>query len=706
MATRQKTIQHAFSPLASLTNNTLTNLTTTTIYIPESSPTFRSVTAKVTFNDIITVTGGSLTTKTLNLQLGAAGYSSVANANTLTHAGRNIAFYLTADYTSYFASNWSGTSMTCDFQLQINQSTGTTLGMVNVCVVLEITYDYDDTSATHIKTVVIPLDGPVGAVTNVSTTYDTIPALGYYLAEGSKVFRNIFVEFNANCQHNAVTSDKTVTLEVGTANITTGIFKDAINSDTRIRYAWELSASWPSTTATQAYKLSTSVNTHFHHPSSQLVVTYEFKGNAAATTLTAALADGTGTTVSVTDATKLGTAPYVISIDNEQMLVTSVASNDLTVTRAYNGTTGVAHSNGATVSPCSTNSVQLTGEGISGSLGSTTSSDYQRFTSRFYIEEPGPITANKIAFNLGWQATAAVSSLQVRVGTGSFVAYTDAAADLSGDNVLMCRNDAAFTLARGLNTLTFDAYTSGSTNIASGFSGYWIINYVSSLSASGPGAHNQTRRYTIRANGTGAVENNFIATAAAPPIPESDYYISSAGVQFIVQTSTSATGSIELSAERLVAEGGVRWDPLLSSALITDQFVGAYFHYGSLGRWVKKWPADTWLERFDIETARRYRFRLSNPASSATFSNLQVWYTYHTCGPFTVADNVTGSDGGTVTIGLYRSSDGQLLKSTTRSGNGAYSFNWWDNTENVFTACTDATGNTARSKDGVASGSP
>ena len=82
MATRLKTVFHAFDTLASLTNNTLTNLTQTTIYLPETgTKTFRSVVAHVTFDDIITATGGSITTKTVSLRLGAAGYTSVANAN-------------------------------------------------------------------------------------------------------------------------------------------------------------------------------------------------------------------------------------------------------------------------------------------------------------------------------------------------------------------------------------------------------------------------------------------------------------------------------------------------------------------------------------------------------------------------------------------------------------------------------------------------
>lgn len=704
MATRLKTINHAFTTLASLTNNTLTNLTQTTVYIPESSPTFRSVTAHVTCDDIITVTGGTLTTKTFGLRLGAAAYSSVSNANTLTHSSRNGSFWFTADYTSYFTSNWSGTSSTCDFQVTINQSTGTTLGMVNVCVTLEITYEYDDTSSTHIKTVKYPLNATVGALTAVDTTYDTIPALGYFLAEGSKTIRNAYVVLEGNTALNGSTTDHTITIHVGTATVTTGNYEAALSTDRYFRYVWELSGSWPSTTATQAFQLSDTVG-RCNHLQAYLVVTYEFKGNATSTTLTSALADGTGTTVSVTDATVFGTAPYVISVDNEQMLVTSVASNDLTVTRAYNSTTGVAHSNGATVKPCATNSVVLAANSDSQYGGGTTSSDYLRLNTKFYIQEPGPITAGKIAAFVSYTEQSSTSGLNMRIGTGSFVAYTDNTTTLAGSVAAMVRNDSAFTLARGLNTLNFDVYTSHAYLVLATLGVYWMVNYVSSLASAGHGSHNHTVAHNIVANGTSALTARYLTTATAPSIPETDYYINNVGTCLTSLGSNTASGQFSVSVERLAAEGGVGWDGFYSGGSQADANVGTQRFWADGTRSFKRWPADTAVNRMDVETSRRYRWILLT-GSGGFWPNLCLYVTYHSVGPFTVSDNVTGSDGGTVTIGLYRSSDGELLKSTTRAGNGAYSFDWWDNTENVFTACTDATGNTARSKDGLATGSP
>jgi hypothetical protein len=223
MATRLKTVHYAFPTLAALTNNTLTTLTQITIFLPETgTKTFRSVVAHVTFDDIITNTGGTLTTKTLNFRLGAAAYTSVANANTLTNSGENISFHLTADYTTHFVTNWTGTSLTADFQLQINQSTGTTTGMVNVGVTLEITYEYDDTSTTQIKSVMIPLNAPVSNITTGAVTYDTFPALDTYLPETSKVYRNMHIVVQGNEHRNGATTDNTMTIRLGASNVTTG----------------------------------------------------------------------------------------------------------------------------------------------------------------------------------------------------------------------------------------------------------------------------------------------------------------------------------------------------------------------------------------------------------------------------------------------------------------------------------------------------
>ncbi len=73
-------------------------------------------------------------------------------------------------------------------------------------------------------------------------------------------------------------------------------------------------------------------------------------------TLTTSL-DASSTTLSVTDGAAITNAElnqpggYVVQIDNEQMLVTAVSGNTLTVQRGYNGTTAAVHNAGALLLP-------------------------------------------------------------------------------------------------------------------------------------------------------------------------------------------------------------------------------------------------------------------------------------------------------------------------------------------------------------------
>ncbi len=87
---------------------------------------------------------------------------------------------------------------------------------------------------------------------------------------------------------------------------------------------------------------------------------------------------------------------------------------------------------------------------------------------------------------------------------------------------------------------------------------------------------------------------------------------------------------------------------------------------------------------------------------------MDLYLTYHAI-TFTVADSVAGFTG-TVEIGLHRANDnpsqpGDLVGETTRSGDGAFSFTWYDNTEALYVAANDGT-NAGRSVDDLATGTP
>ncbi len=635
MATRLKTVKYAFPVLASLTSGTLTNLTQITVYLPESGMTFRSVVAHVTFSDSAT-TAGNLTGNALNLRLGAAAYTSIANANALTNSGENTSPWLTADFTSHFTANWSGTSMTCDFQAQIT-SAGTPTTLINVCVTLDITYAYDDTSATHIKTVMIPLNAPVGTMATAATTYDTIPVLDTYLPEASKAYRNIYLVMQGNIAFNTNTTSCAVTMRVGTASEVTGTWPGTLASDQFIRYVYYLTATYPSTAATQTFQPTTSVTNRFNHFQAYLVVTYEF--NPSTTT----------------------------SVMNSVMLPMELASP----------------------------------------MGGTTSSDYQRGTRELWIEEPGTITTNRVAFYPFWQQISSISTLNLRIGTGSFVVYTDIATVLCGSNAAMVRNDAAFTLARGRNSLNFDVWRSDAADFGWNLCGFWLVNYTSSVATAGIGAHNHTVEWGLVQRTTAAVATNYTVAATAPVIPESDYFINALGTQLVAESSgTVAPSGYTVLVERLAAEGGIEWEAAYIDSSQTDPEIGAYLVYSQMRTLFKRFPGDADPTRIDITTARRWRVHVNGSTAVSVWIGLNIIMTYHTI-TYSVADSISGGFSGTVTIGLHRSdanatSPGETVKTTTRSGDGSFSLTWYDNIESMYISANDGT-HVGRSTDTVAS---
>ena len=71
--------------------------------------------------------------------------------------------------------------------------------------------------------------------------------------------------------------------------------------------------------------------------------------NFAETTLAAAITDTSGTSITVTSSASFPSAPFIIAIDTEAMLVTNVSGTTWTVTRGYESSTAATHLNGASI---------------------------------------------------------------------------------------------------------------------------------------------------------------------------------------------------------------------------------------------------------------------------------------------------------------------------------------------------------------------
>lgn len=626
MATRLKTVQFAFPALASLTNNTLTNLTQITLYLPESSKTFRSAILKVTCDDIITATGGSITTKTVNFRVGAAGYTTVANANTMTNSGENLSLLLCQDFAGHLTTNWTGTSMTADVQLQINQSTGTTLNMVNVCATLEITYEYDDTSATQVKTVYLPLDWPVAALgtTKPGTQNATIPALDTHLPENGKTIRSLHIVMQGNIQANASTTDSTLSAQIDSLTaLTTGNHEQALASNRFMRYVWDISGLGMTTNATHGFYVWGSV-ARYNHWQAWLVVTYEFTLSGTTTAL---------------------------------------------------------------------NSTRLALKSNAVYIGGTTSADYVRLTATLWIEEPTTITGKEIAAFLFWEANGNIAGLNARVGTGTFVAYTDnMPASPSGGNAMMVRNDAAITLARGKNEIVVDVYRTDATDIGAGIAGYLIVNYHSGIASGGIGSHNHTVNWPLAVTSTGAAANGRTVTVQ-PLLPEADFWINSIGAELAGHIDGTGTqGGLVLVADRdSDTEGFQSWETISRFRTITynGAEVGVRIYVDDCTDLFEQFPGDARLPtRMDIETSRVWQARFGQ-GGNGWVHYMGLFITYHSI-TFTAADSVSGFSG-TVTIELLDGTTREKVKSTTRSGDGAFSITWYDSTVPMEVKASDGT---------------
>lgn len=621
MATRLKTVEYWFPIIASLADATKTPASQITVYLPEAASgtiNFRSVVVDVQVADAFT-TATNTTQRQTFITLQGASETNVNNTSTLSNSGENLNHQFSADFTSYFTSNWgSNASRTVDLSLTINTSAN---GTRDASCRLVITYDFDDTQSTHVKTVWIPLNADVNAAatSKPGSPIDTIPALDTYLPEASKTFRQMVIVSQGN-QESTSTTDITRSWEIDSAGVfTSAVMEKGLNSSSWYRLHEVVSFD---TSTTHSFYTWASA-TDFDHPQNWLVVTYEF--------------DPSSTT----------------SIMNSLILPME----------------------------------------FGGPMGGTSSADFQRATRELWIQETNPVL-QRLALNVHYDALAPITGLNARIGTGSFVTYSSVASAVCGGCGLMIRNDGAFTLARGRNTLTADMYNTDTADLGNNLASWWIVNYTSDVPSQGIWAANHTVIRSLKAVGTQSAASQSIVSAVAPDIPETTWFLTAVGMHYIYTSNSSGNAAgVHIGVERLSGEGGLIWENAYEALGGTDPEVGirqAWAQARSVFRRFRDGSiTDADTDRLAFETARRWRVCLGG--SCASFDHLDMYFTYHSI-TYTVSGTVNGSNGGTVTLNLHRDSNGEKLMTTTRSGNGSYSFTWFDNTEDVYVdAYEDAT---------------
>ena len=101
----------------------------------------------------------------------------------------------------------------------------------------------------------------------------------------------------------------------------------------------------------------------------------------------------------------------------------------------------------------------------------------------------------------------------------------------------------------------------------------------------------------------------------------------------------------------------------------------------------------------DLGTSRRY-FIFSGNGNTWPLV-LSIVFTYHSI-TYSMAGDISDSNGGTVTIDLHRADTAEKVKTTSRVGNGSYSFTWYDNTEEMYVTAREDDTYKGRSANGLA----
>lgn len=642
MATRTKTISYAWPTYTSLVADaTLTSIGSITIYIPETTRTFKSVFVEVGFQDVITATGGTIASYQVELTLGAGTPSNKTFSSAITNTGENIAGVIGPhDYTSYFTSDFgAGTSQTVDLKVLFDQSTGTTLGMQNITAIVYITYDYDDSVATQIKTVAIPLESRVNALATTETEIGTnqIPQLtgtGGMLPESSVMIRDYYFVIDSNSANSNNATDWTLTVRIdneGAGGVAFATQECALATDVFNRWIWSRTSDYPDTTTVHAFKMWSAGIARANHACITLYVTYEF--------------------------------------------------NASTSTRILN-------------------SILLPFE-VSSPLG-LTSSDFSRYQRNFFVSEPGTITLQQSSFRVHWNCNAAVSGLNFRAGSQAYRTYTNAGNVIAGMFCLQQRIDsgsaqgAGITLSRGLNTVTIDGYRTDTTNDPTNINGVIILNYESDKHASGVGVHTHTIFEVMSAwSGTNTDRHQFNFSSLAG---ETNYYLTGIGF-YSIEWQNAASNSITFDVKVLAGESKeAGYLDLYGDAYLGDTEQSCIVIWGSGRDIFKRFPGDMGTDRIDIQATRLFRM-----FNSTAFRQGTVWVTtYHTMTK-TVSGEIVGyyGDGSGITVNIHRSDTHERIGQVTTSAGGTYNFTWYDDVLPLYAVATQG-GLAGRSRDSYA----
>ena len=643
MATRVKTIEYAtqtiITTLNAATNRDLAG--TTSIYIPETGITFKSVVLYVDCTGDNT-SALTLTLPTISISLGAVARSTLTLVNPIAHSNESEAWIFTRDITNYFVTNWTGTNMTWTTRVNFDG-----ISTCNHAVKIIITYQYDDSASTQIKTIRIPIES---TRTTLTTSWQTvggataIPNItGNYLPETGITIRQIFLELWCNVGTNANTNYTCQSrINGGTAidtwrcqaNLNSAIWSHAIINLTTQNL----------TVARSLECIVNGVTSRMMTIGGMITVTYEFNPNTSTTiynSLMLGAVDTAGWIGGITS-TDQGSWERYIYIEEPDTIT------------------------------------------LKESAVALFQDDNSQYT--FNIRCSGD-TALQSTYS-----SYVMTSGTIQCGPYSLVHRIDA----GGQN-----GAAGISLKRGKNLYRIQFY-SNTAQAGWNLSGFLILNYTSGKHVNGVGAHTHSVYQHINDNLTAGSRVTTTSTIT-PTIPETDYYL--IGYLFWINYNIAAsTDSFFISDAEVVSTDSTQgdgWETLYVGTSRQDNENRNGWIFGAARTNFTRWNGDPDPERLNIKSGRKYR--LSSGAIET--GSMGYWYTYNNI-TYVVSGTCSGysGDGSGIPVDIYRvsSTQDEMVSNTTTTTGGNFSLNWIDNTDTLYATARQDDTHVGRSSNGLA----
>lgn len=644
MARRIKTIEFATSTnitsLAATTNRDLSG--STSIYIPETGITFKSAIVYVDcVNDITNTSAADLTSPIIGIILDGIA-SNVTLPDPIQNSGEKEAWIFSRDVTSYFSTNWSGSTMT--WLIRVNF---TGMQTNNHAAKIVITYEYEDSSSPteHIKTIRIPIESTRSLLTTSWQTVGgttAIPALknfgaSPYLPETGITIRQIFLEMWGNTATLSTTDFTWQTRIDGVTAIDTYRNESAMNSATWAHAIIDITTA-TLTGATALECICNGITNRFSTVGGMIVVTYSFNPS---------------TSTSIYNSLMIGAVDTAGQVGNS-------------------GSTGSWEKNIYVEEP---GTIQLKESGLC-----LFQDDSQGYT--FNVKVSGDTTSQET------YQSYIITAGAVQCGTYSLVHRIDASGQTGA---------AGISLVKGKNLYRVLFYTN-TAQAGWNLSGFLILNYISGKYTTGIGSHSHSVYQHVADNITTNGSRINISSTITPSIPETNYFLNEYLYWINYNIGASTDSFFVVDAENI--NNG--WNTLYIGTSRQDNENKNGWVFGAGSKLINRWNGDPDPDKLNIKTGRRYRLS-AGPLESGSMG---YWYTYHsisyeisgTCSGY--IGNGTG-----ITVDIYRinsSTQNEMILSTTTTEGGVFSTTWYNNTETLYAAARQDDNHVGRSKNGTA----